>query len=1092
MKKTILLSVFSLLAFVGFGQITTSAISGVVINEKKEVLVGATIHATHLPTGTQYTATANKQGVYVLPAVRVGGPYTIHSSYVGYKKGEVTEVNTQLGLTSNVDFVLIDEVKALKEVVISGNSTFSRQKTGAAQQFGRRELTSIPITGARTIDGITKYNPFGNGTSFGAQDSRMNNFTIDGSQFNNNFGLGSSAQAGGRTGASAISLDAIDQLQVNIAPFDIRQSGFTGAGINAVTRSGTNDIEGSVYGTQRNNSSRYVGDNARGTTVTAQKFDEKVLGFRLGAPIIKNKLFIFGNYEQIDRTEPGTTWISAGSPLTGSQVSRVRYSAMDSLSKFMKDKFNYTTGPWEGYSNTNSSNKFLVRLDWNIDAKNKLTARYVHHNSSAEINISNSQSAGAGNRTTQFNAMSFQNSGYIIQDNTRSAVLELNSKLTNTLHNNLIVSYDKQIEDRAYMSNMFPTIDIREGSATYTSVGFDPFTPDNKLNYWTFNITNNLTKYFGKHTVVGGVNFQRYQSNNLFFPASNGVYIFNSLNDFYTAANQSLANGGRPSTFAPARFQLRYSALPGGIAPMQTLESYRTDVYLQDEYNGFKNLKLTAGIRANIIQIENTALENPAITAMTFANGEKWNTSVMPKTQVLFEPRLGFNWNVKGTGKTQVRGGTGIFTGRPPLVFLSNQIGNNGVLSGFIDVSGAAAAAYGFTANPNQYFIPSTPTLPSTFDLALTDPNYKFPQVWKSNLAIDQKLPWLGLIASVEVLYNQTINAVHYYNANLDKPIGNLLGVDTRPLYAGNDNGVRVNDNVSMAAVLTNRNGAYNRSITYKLEKPVSKGIWGYVAYTNAQAEDFMSAGSIASGSWQSAQSVFGNNTLNLTTSDFVVRNRIVGLLGYRIEGGKKYGTATTLTLGYVGSQNNPFSYIVAGDLNGDRVSNNDLIFVPHKASDIRFAPLTVGTGATAVTYTEAQQQAAFDAFINQDPYLSTRRGQYAERNGLALPFLHRFDLSAAQDFFVKIKGKRNSFQIRADILNFGNMLSNKWGVSQRAGAPQLLNFVSRDAAGVPTYRLSTQRDATSTYLAKDTYQYNSSVFDVWTAQLGIRYTFGK
>jgi len=235
-----------MLAFVGFGQITTSAISGVVVNEKKEVLVGASIHATHLPTGTQYTTTANKSGVYVLPAVRVGGPYTIHASFVGYKKGEVTEVNTQLGLTSNIDFVLIDEVKALKEVVVGANrnSIFSKERTGAAQQFTRRELTSVPITGARTIDGITKYNPFGNGNSFGAQDSRMNNFTIDGSQFNNNFGLGSSAQAGGRTGASAISLDAIDQLQVNIAPFDIRQSGFTGAGINAVTRSGTNEIEG--------------------------------------------------------------------------------------------------------------------------------------------------------------------------------------------------------------------------------------------------------------------------------------------------------------------------------------------------------------------------------------------------------------------------------------------------------------------------------------------------------------------------------------------------------------------------------------------------------------------------------------------------------------------------------------------------------------------------------------------------------------------------------------------------------------------------------------------------------------------------------
>jgi len=1090
MKKAILSLILSAFALVGFGQITTSSISGVVKNEKQEVLAGATIHATHVPTGTEYKTQANKSGVFVLPAIRVGGPYTIHASFVGYKKGEVTDVNTQLGVTSNVDFILIDEAKALKEVIVSGtrNNIFSKEKTGAAQQFGRRELTSIPITGARTIDGITKYNPFGNGSSFGAQDSRLNNFTIDGSQFNNNFGLGSSAAAGGRTGASAISLDAIEQLQVNVAPFDIRQSGFTGAGINAVTRSGTNEIEGSIYQTQRDNSSRYVGDNARGTTVTAAKFDEKVQGFRLGLPVIKNKLFLFGNYEGIVRTEPGTTWISAGSPLTGTQVSRVKYSDMQTLSQFMKDKFNYVTGPWEGYSNQNSSNKFLIRADWNINDKNKLTARYVHHNSSAEINISNSQSAGAGNRTTQFNAMSFQNSGYIIMDNTRSAVLELNSKLSNTLYNKLIVSYDKQIEDRAYMSQMFPTIDIREGSATYTSVGFDPFTPGNKLNYSTINVTNNLTKYLDKHTLVGGFNFQSYESNNLFYPASNGVYIFNSLADFYKAANESLANGGKPSTTLPARFQLRYSALPGAVEPMQTLRSYRTDLYFQDEYAATKDLKLTFGLRANIIEFENTALENPVITLMTFANGEKFNTGDMPKTQLLFEPRFGFNYDVKGEKKTQIRGGTGVFTGRPPYVFISNQVGNNGRLTGFIDVSGAGAAGYGFTANPNQYFIPSTPTLPSTFDLALTDANYKFPQVWKNNIAVDQKLPWLGLIASVELLYNKTLNAVHYYNANLDKPVGKLGGVDQRPLYAGNDNGVRVNDNVSMAAVLTNRNGAYNKSATFKLEKPVSKGLWGYVAYTTSDAQDFMDAGSIASGSWQSALSVNGNNDLGLTTSSFLVRNRIVGLLGYRLDYGKKGGGATTFTLGYVGSQNNPFSYIVAGDLNGDRVSNNDLLFVPNKGSDVKFAPLTVGT----TVYTEAQQQDAFEKFIAQDPYLSTRRGQYAERNALALPFLHRFDLSVAQDVFVKIKGKRNAFQIRADILNFGNMLNNKWGVSQRAGAPQLLNFVSRDAAGVPTYRLSTQRDATSTFLAKDTYQYNSSVFDVWTAQLGIRYTFGR
>ena len=1086
-----LLSLF--VTITSFGQITTSTLSGVVKNEKGEVLIGATVHAVHQPTGSEYTSSSNKSGFYTIPAVRVGGPYVIHVSYVGYKKKEMTDINTALGLTTNVNFVLIDDSKSLKEVIVVGtkNNVFSKDKTGASQQFGRRELQTIPITGARTIDGITKYNPFGSGSSFGAQDSRLNNFTIDGSQFNNGFGLGSSAQAGGRTGSSAISLDAIDQLQVNIAPFDIRQSGFVGAGINAVTRSGTNKIEGSYYRTERDNSSRYVGDKAYGVPVTASKFDEKVQGFRLGAPIIKNKLFIFGNYEELTKTEPGTTWTSAGSPLGGAQPTRVQYNDLKGLSDFMKEKFNYTTGPWEGYSNTNSSKKFLVRVDWNINDKNKLTARYVHHNSDAEINISNSQSAGAGNRTTQFNSMSFKNSGYIIMDNTRSAVLELNSKLSNTLHNNLIIGYDKQIEDRAYMSDVFPTIDIADGTSArvnYISTGFDPFTPGNKLDYNTFHITNNLTKYANKHTLTAGVNFEKYQSNNLFFPASNGVYIFNSLNDFYTAANQSLANGGKPSTLAPFRFQYRYSALPGAVDPMQTLKSTRLDVYGQDEYQVNDKLKLTAGLRVAVIDFENTALENSLVTAMTFANGEKFNTGVLPKTQTLLEPRLGFNYNVKGESKTQFRGGTGVFTGRPPYVFVSNQVGNNGVLTGFIDVSGAAAAGYGFTANPEKHFIPSTPTLPSTFDLAFTDPNYKFPQVWKTNIAVDQKLP-LGLIGSVEYLYNKNINAVHYYNANLKAPVGNFSGVDTRALYARTDAGVRVNNNVSMGAVLTDNDETYYNALSVKLEKPYTKGFFGSVAYTKSNAKDFMSAGSIASGSWQSVRSVNGNNNPLLSNSDFLVPDRAVGLLGYRIEYGKKgYGAATSITLGYVGQRSGGFTYIVAGDLNGDRVNNNELIFVPNKGSDIKFAPLTVGTRV----YTEAEQQAAFDAYIGQDDYLSTRRGQYAERNSSFLPWLHRFDLSVTQDFFVNVKGQRNTIQLRFDILNFGNMVNDKWGVSQRATNPTILTYNSV-VNNEPVYRLATQKFADGTTgLLRDTYSRNSSVFDVWTAQFGIRYIFGR
>jgi hypothetical protein len=520
---------------------------------------------------------------------------------------------------------------------------------------------------------------------------------------------------------------------------------------------------------------------------------------------------------------------------------------------------------------------------------------------------------------------------------------------------------------------------------------------------------------------------------------------------------------------------------------MQVLKTQRIDIYGQDEYQATSKLKLTLGLRAAVIDIEPTSLENPAVTAMTFANGEKLNTSTMPTTQVLWEPRFGFNYDVFGNKKTQLRGGSGVFTGRPPYVFISNQVGNNGVLTGYIDSDNRGTTKYGFTANPGQYYIPSTPTLPSTFDLAFTNENYKFPQVWKTNLAVDQKLP-LGFIGTIEGIYNNNLNAVHYYNANLDLPTGKFSGVDTRNQFARTDAGVRVNDNVSNGIVLTNKDGSYFKSLTLKLEYPYSKGVFGSFAWTTSNAKDFMSAGSIASGSWTSARSVNGNNDLSLSTSDFVSPNRLVGMLGYKIEYGKKYGGATSFSIGYVGNQGNPFTYTISGDMNGDRVNGNELIFVPSQWQDIEFVPLTVGTRV----YSKEEQQAAFWNYVNQDDYLKTRNGQYAERNASVIPMLHRFDLSVVQDIYLNVKGKRNTLQIRADILNFGNLLNDEWGVSQRATNPQILAFQSV-VNNVPTYRLATEKFADGTTgLIKNTYSKNASVFDVWSAQLGIRYIFGK
>ena len=1091
-------------ATLGFSQVTTSSIGGNVKDAQGKNVYGASVEVIHIPSGSKYKSSTNPAGNFGVPAVRPGGPYSVKVTYVGLKPYSVNDVYASLGNGVNLDVVLGDDNALLKEVVVKNprNSVISKSRTGASQQFSKREINAVPIIGSRSINDITKYNANGNGRSFGSQDSRLNNFTVDGSVFNNGFGLGSSAQAGGRTGSTAISLDAIEQLQVNIAPFDVRQSGFVGAGINAVTRSGTNEIEGSVYGTYRTNTSAFLGTKAAGVDVVVNNFNEKIYGIRFGAPIIKDKLFIFGNYESSRNVTPATNWTSAGSPNPSGQVSLPTYAQMQTFSNFLNDKFGYQTGPWEGYDNTAKSDKFLIKFDYNLNDNNKLSARFIYHDSNSNQLISNSTALGNGNRTNSAFAMSFQNSGYVIQDNTRSAVLEWNSKLSETINLNAIVGYDYQNEDRK-QSTIFPTIDIRNGdgtpatTSTLLSAGTDPFTPGNRLDYKNLHATLNLTKRFSNNTLLLGANFEKFQSNNNFYPGSNGVYTFNSLTAFYAAANQYITTGA-PSTLQPARFQLRYSLLPGGAEPLQVLKSNKYDFYIQDEIKFTNQFRMTAGIRASVISFENTAIINPIVNNYVFNRGQKFETDKMPETQLLWEPRLGMNLDVFGNGKTQLRGGMGMFTGKPPYVFISNQIGNNGALTALIDDSNPAAPFYGFTPNPAQAFTPPNPTLnpATTFDLAFTANGYKFPQVFKVDLALDQKLPF-GFIGTLEFLFNKNINEVFYYNANQKDATSNFTGPDNRPRFGGTSASNRFISNVSNAIVLDNSSRGYYESATVKLEYPNKNGLFGSIAYTIAESKDLMSAGSIASSSWTGVSSVRGNNNLNPSLSDNDIPHRVVGLLGYKLDYGKKQGGSTSISFGYVAEKSGRFSHTINGDLNGDLINGNDLMFVPRNAADLNFAPLTVVANGVTTIYSPASQRDALEIYIANDPYLNSVRGQYVERNAISLPFLHRVDMSITQEFFIKSgkKGKTNSLQIRADILNFGNLVNNNWGVSKRASATRLLNFAGTPASvtpgGEPIYTLATQLNPDgSRILVQDRFLKNASQFDVWQAQLGLRYTF--
>lgn len=1103
-KRLLLVAMASLFCLMAISQVTTSAISGSVRGAGKEALEGATITAVHVPSGTRYVTTTGKGGFFTLPAVRVGGPYRITISYTGYQERVENDVYAPLGNTANIDVQLSTNDSQLQNatVVANRNPIMNSKATGAAATIGREALNRTPTIG-RTVNDITKYNAYSNGRSFGGQDSRLNNFTIDGSVFNNGFGLGSQAQAGGRTGSGAISLDALEELQINIAPFDIRQSGFAGAAINAVTRSGTNDFSGSAFRFWNNRD--LAGKDAGKNKVPTTPFNVETNGFRFGGPIIKNKLFFFVNGEFTKGTRPALDW-QANRPGATGAVSRTTAADLEDLKKFMMDNFNYDLGAIDNFNNESNSKKMLARVDWNINDRHKLTVRYSHHDSESDVLISNSNSgntAGNGNRQNLALALSGQNTGYGIQDNTRSIVAELNSNLKNKVSNQFLVTYNKQIEDRSYKTaGIFPTIDILKDGSTYTSLGMDPFTPNNRLNYATFNITNNTTFFRGRHTITIGGAFEAFKSNNLFFYGSNGIWTFNSIEDFKAAALAYKNNPNLTTSPVPInRFNYAYTLLPNGKLPWQIFKTQTYSLYGQDEIKATNNLRLTIGLRLDYLAITNTAADyyNPVAASLTFQTPDgapyKVNTGEMPKNRLYASPRIGFNWDVYSNRKTQVRGGTGIFLSRMPYVLISNQLGNNGVNIGRLNVTGTAAANYPFTLDPSRY-TPTTTNIAALppYNINYSDPNLKFPQVWRTNLAIDQRLPFGGIIATLEAIYNQNINALNYIDVNAKAPNGVFYdGADRRLTYPALDltgsaasNARFLNPQLGNVFVLTNNNKGYNYSLTAKLEKPITKNWGGLLGYTYGMAKDVSFVASTVNAN---VPSIYGVNYLRTSYSDNDLRHRIVGNVSYRIMYGKGIAGATTFTLGMVSNSGFKLSYTTSNDMNGDG-QINDLIYVPKTAGEMNFQTYTSG----GITFTAAQQQEAYDAYISKHPYLSKRRGGYAERNGASLPWLTRFDFSIEQDLIVKIgkSHKANTFRFRMDILNAGNLVNKDWGVAQRSTTRQPLNYRGRTSTGAPIYRLATQVVNGNTVLLQDPFIKSNTIDDVYQIQLGIRYIFNN
>ncbi|GMU95681.1 MAG: TonB-dependent receptor [Ignavibacterium album] len=1088
-KLQLILSIVFLVTVVGFFQnafsqvVTTASMYGTVTDDKGEALPGANIIALHVPSGTQYGTSTRADGKFNITGMRVGGPYKVTVSFVGYNSQSIENLYLELGQNLKVDFKLSESAIQLGDitVVAERDAIIRSDRTGTSTTVRKESIETLP-TISRRIEDLTRLTPqVGRNSTFAGMDNRFNNITIDGSYFNNSFGL--AGLPGDRTGVAPISLDAIEQIQVNISPFDVRNGNFVGAGVNTVTKSGTNEYSASVYYNFRNNT--FVGKNAGDVEFKSGTFKFGQYGMRLGAPIVQNKLFLFVNFEDDKLTQPGTTYIARPDTSTpvGGNVTRVLASDLDALSNYLKSNFGYETGPYQGYDFETPSTRFLAKLDYNIDNKNKVSLRYTHLDSFTDVLLSNSSSLGFGTRRSTTQALNFANSNYKIMENIRSIVGEWNSILADNMSNNFIVGYTYNDESRESKGKFFPFVDILQGGSVYTSFGFEPFTPNNELRYKSFQLQNNLSVYLGEHNLTFGISAERYESENVFFPGSQSVYVYNSLADFYTDANDYLVNPNRTtSPVTLRRFQVRWSNIPGQEKPIQPLKVWYTGAYAQDQWQVLDNLNIIAGLRVDVPFFENTGYHNPEVDTMNFRdeNGNivNYRTDKMPDANILFSPRIGFNYDVFGNKMTQLRGGTGIFTGKPAYVWISNQIGNNGILTGFKREDNTTN--YPFNPNPNRYKPTNVTGAPAgSYELALTDPNFKFPQLWRSNLGVDQKLPLFGLVATVEGLYSRDVNGIYYINANQAEPNSVLVGADTRPRWTSSS-ARKIYQNVDNAIVLKNQNEGYYWSISAALEKPFSDNWYFKAGYNYGEAKNTVDPGSIAFGSWNNNQHSGNANNPGLGFSANSPGHRVFGTLSYKFDY-FNFGSTTITLFGEAFTQGNA-SYTYAGDLNGDGGTSNDLIYIPKDASEMYFEQYTDG----GTTFTVADQQAAWNAFIEQDEYLSKNRGKYAERGAVFMPMVFRADLSVIQEFYGEFIGKKNSLQVRVDILNFTNLLNKQWGVGDDFVTTQPLIFRSIDTEGKPVYRLR----SVGGKLIDKTFQKSASVFDVYRIQLGVRYNF--
>lgn len=1058
------LSVFVLflfcLTFTLNGQVTTSGISGKVTAEG-ELLIGATVQAVHEPSGTTYGTVTNADGRYSLQGMRTGGPYTVEVSYVGFQKAVYKSITLQLGETYLLD-VKLTESLSLDEVVVTASKAalFNSQKTGAAQNFNQSQIQATPSV-SRSIFDVTKMNPLGvntaSGMSFAGSSNKYNSFQIDGITNNDVFGLSSSGTNGGQAGANPISLEAIEEIQVVIAPYDVRQGGFTGGGINAITKSGTNTFHGSAYW-------YYNNENFYGKTPGKDAKERKKLGdqssatygFTLGGPIVKDKLFFFANYERVKETYPSSNNI-------GSTESNLDVKEVDQIvNKISQLTGGYNAGGYGPQDIDTYSNKILTRLDWNINEQNKFTVRYSFLDGRKMV-FSNSVSSAKLN-----------DNGYFMNNKTHSLVSELNTQFTPSWSNEFRFGWTYVRDYRDPIGQPLPNITINNlinnGDPTKKSsleLGTERNSAANALDQDIFTLEDNLIWNKGNHTITLGTHNEFFHMKNLYITNIYGSYVYNSLDDFLTV--------GTANEVLPNSYEYSYSneKITGTDRWAPVFGAAQLGFYAQDEWKVTNRFSMTYGLRLDIPLLFDKPRANEVFNSSTVATSMGLATDQMPTTKVLWSPRVGFRWSLNEDRTTLLRGGAGIFTGRVPFVWISNSFGNAGVemvRTAYSSSLGNYPSDFKFNIDPNKQYKDPNAKVP-TSEVDVMAKNFRFPSVFRTNLAVEQMLPF-GIRGTLEGLYSKTLNNILYENINYQWK-GETLnnGGDDRPVYEKQDN------HFTQVMLLKNTSKGYTFNITTKLEKSFDFGLNAMIAYTYGQAKSLNDGNSSqAYSGWKYNATYYGDMNPELTWSMFDVRNRVIGSVSYRKEYAKHF--ATTVSLFYNGQTGGRYSLLDYTDLNKDGY-RNDLMYVPTDAELEKMVFTDIHSNNNTVT--AAEQKDALIKWIEGNGELRKSKGTHIKRNQMTLPFEHHFDFHFAQDFFVDIAGQRNTIQLNFDIINVGNLLNKKWGMYYQTNSGyDLTPLTTKIGTNGATYQF---------YDPGEMYT-NTNITSRWHAQVGLKYIF--